>query len=198
MTFKQRVRVKNNKQQGVILIVALVMLLVMTVAGVTTMTGSTLQEKIAGNQRQQMVSRINADQGLRAAEAYLDSLHPGKTINSAVLGAEATSNQGLYTVVAPVSGGIAMPLGFEDDRTNSINWLPDNSVAVPNEDNVLSRYVIEYMGDFDEFNFELDGDIGNTTVSSKRKVFRITAIGFGNNSNVFSVLESYYFEASQQ
>ena len=187
----------KRQQRGVILIVALIMLLVMTVAGVTTMTGSTLQEKIAGNQRQQMTARINADQGLKAAETYLDSLHPGRSINKALLQSQFSSTNGLYTAIAPLNGGVAIELEF--DRVDRSEWTIDNSIAVPNETNVLSRYAIEYLGGISEEGFVLEDDkSGEPGESSKRKVFRITAIGFGNNSNVFSILESYYFEESQQ
>jgi type IV pilus assembly protein PilX len=188
----------RDKQQGVILIVALVMLLVMTIAGVTTMTGSTLQEKIAGNQRQQMTARINADQGLKAAENYLDSLHPGRSINSVLLQSQFESIDGLYTAATPTNGAVLMELPFVNARTDNTSWLNNNSIAVPSEGNVLSRYVIEYMGAFNEVDLALEGDISGDKNASKRKVFRITAIGFGGNVNVYSVLESYYFEASQQ
>lgn len=185
----------KRQQQGVILIVALIMLLVMTVAGVTTMTGSTLQEKIAGNQRQQMTARINADQGLKAAETYLDSLHPGNSINTTLLQSEFSSTNGLYTEVAPLGGGVAIPLAF--DRLDRASWTTSNSVAVPNETNVLSRYTIEYVGAINEEGFaNLDDKSGEPDDASLRKIFRITAIGFGDNANVFSILESYYFERS--
>jgi type IV pilus assembly protein PilX len=182
-----------RQEQGVILIVALIMLLVMTVTGVTTMTGSTLQERIAGNQRQQLVARINADQGLKAAETYLDSLHPGESILSTLLQQEFSSTDGLYTAIAPLSGAIAMPLGFE--RVNEGEWTAQNSIAVVRDGDTVSRYVIEYMGSFKESGI---GSVDARDVAlDERKVFRITAIGFGNNTNVFSVLESYYFEEGQ-
>lgn len=63
-----------GRNKGVILIVALVMLLVMTSLGVTTMSGSVLQERIASNHRQQYMARANAEAALKAAENYLNGL----------------------------------------------------------------------------------------------------------------------------
>lgn len=198
--FNQAKSIKTKKtlityrqEQGVILIVALIMLLIMTVTGVTTMTGSTLQEKIASNQRQQLVARINADQGLKAAETYLDSLHPGSFINTTLLQSEFSTTNGLYTEVAPLNGVTATPLNF--DRVDDNSWTDLNSISVIDGESTVARYVIEYMGSFYESNTHSQ-DLNDPSLD-QRKVFRITAIGFGNNANVFSVLESYYFEASQ-
>ena len=194
-TLAYALRAKRH-QQGVILIVALIMLLVMTVAGVTTMSGATLQERIAGNQRQRAVSRINADRALRAAEAYLNTLHGDTSMSTSSIktdffGEGTADADGLYVAEAITGGGITKPLTL--DRLDASAWTVDNSIAVPNEANVNSRYVIEYLGSFDEFGF----GSGNLNLSL-RKVFRITSIGYGDNTNVVSILESRYLEASQQ
>lgn len=172
------------------------MLLVMTVAGVTTMSGATLQERIAGNQRQRAVSRINADRALRAAEAYLNTLHGDTSMSTGSIktdffGEGTVDADGLYVTEAITGGGNTKPLTL--DRLDASAWTVDNSIAVPNEGNVNSRYVIEYLGSFDEFGFSF----GNQD-PSLRKVFRITSIGYGDNTNVVSILESRYLEASQQ
>ncbi len=200
---------RHQSQRGVIIVVALVMLLIMTVAGVTTMTGATLQERIAGNQRQRAVSRINADRALRVAESYLDSLHgtrsmPGVAVQTDFLGNGLVDADGLYLAESIVGGGLAKPLTL--DRLDESTWTVDNSIAVPSEANVTSRYVIEYLGGFDSNQFAINDNSGDqqdaivtrNASASQRKVFRITAIGFGNNTNVVSILESYYLEASQQ
>lgn len=199
-------------ERGVILIVALVMLLVMTVAGVTTMTGATLQERIAGNQRQRLVARINADRALKVAEAYLSGLSATSYIDTAQArtdfsGLGSVDDDGLYTTQAFEGESTVKPLTFE--RIDEDAWNAGNSIAVPNEDNVTSRYVIEYLGGFDPSGYsrgqnDLSGDDaekgqarGDNSISA-RKVFRITAIGYGANTNVVSVLESYYMEAAKQ
>jgi type IV pilus assembly protein PilX len=174
------------------------MLSIMTLVGVTTMTGSTLQERIAGNQRQKMLARANADRGLRAAETVLDGLHFGGFMRSKKLQETFDSTNGLYSVEPIVNNNSAKPLSFVDTRVNRTAWNSSNSVAVPNEDNVLSRYVIEYMGATSGSAFFLDGNFddgfGGKDDLTKRKVFRITAIGFADNPSIYSVLESYYFE----
>ncbi|EGG95506.1 hypothetical protein IMCC1989_2500 [gamma proteobacterium IMCC1989] len=195
-----------TKQKGVVLIVALVMLLIMTVAGVTTMTGATLQERIAGNQRQQMIARGNADRVLKEAEAILDTLDDNSSFNLAITHAQfAPANDGLYMAVSLDSGMAAQPLDPLFDRSNLTDWnnSPNNSAASVNGG---GRYIIEYMGaeNFEEYNFDSgpsydNSDIGSGDggLNSNRKVFRITAMGVGNDGNVATILESYYLEAAK-
>lgn len=191
-----------KRESGVILIVALVMLLIMTVTGVTTMTGATLQERIAGNQRQKLVARSNADAALRVAEAYLDSKQPNGHMTSSELnldffGGGVIDSDGLYTTNPITHGGVVNAPAF--DRVNG-DWTVDNSIAVPDEANVSGRYIIEYMGRFDPNGFGGSKDYKkeNSSEAGFRRVFRITALGFGNDNNVISILESYYLEAGQQ
>ena len=192
--------IPTNKQQGVVLVVALVMLLIMTVAGVTTMTGATLQERIAGNQRQQLVARTNVDLVLRQAEAFLEGLHGGNgRFNTVQLAnAFAANNDGLYTEIN--LGGIVQQLGF--DRVVDTGWNDNNSVRVPVAPGPLvGRYIIQYIGSgvFTDLPGDGYGDgnnYENPPAADKRKVFRITVMGVGNDANVISIVESYFFEGA--
>jgi len=191
--------IPTNKQQGVVLVVALVMLLIMTVAGVTTMTGATLQERIAGNQRQQLVARTNVDLVLRQAEAFLEGLHGvnGRFNSEQLANAFAANNDGLYTEIN--LEGIVQQLGF--DRVVDTGWNDNNSVRVPVAPGPLvGRYIIQYIGSaiftnvpYGE-NTSPDSLPGDGDDASKRKVFRITVMGVGNDANVISIVESYFFE----
>lgn len=57
-----------NKQTGSALIISLLMLLVMTLLGVTSMSTSTLEEKMAANDRNQKVAFQNSETTLVASE----------------------------------------------------------------------------------------------------------------------------------
>ena len=59
------------KERGTVLIFSLVMLLLLTILGVTAVTTSSLQEKMAGNMRDQYVAAHAADSVLREGEAWL-------------------------------------------------------------------------------------------------------------------------------
>ena len=61
----------RQKQKGAVLLVCLVMLLVLTVIGVSSMSSSTLQERMAGGARDYNQAFQAAEASLRVGEAYV-------------------------------------------------------------------------------------------------------------------------------
>ena len=62
-----------NNQKGAVLAISLIILLLMTIIGVSAMRSTTLQEKMAGNLRDYNVAFQAAEAALRDAEKYLFS-----------------------------------------------------------------------------------------------------------------------------
>ncbi len=184
---------KRSLQKVITLIVALVMLLVMTTAGITIISGSTLQERIAGNQRHKVLSRLNADAALLAAENFLDALHPNSAFSTQELVTQFAGNDGLYTSVTLVGGAVLdpAPAGLRD---GTVAWTVDNSEPDSASD---QRYIIEYMGTLDDSGYGGATMLNEQSLDSSRKVFRITAWGSSNDNNIESIVEAYYLEASQ-
>lgn len=65
----------SHSQQGSVLIISLVILLVMTLLGVSAMTGSGLQERMVGNQKQAIGASMAAEAGAITAVRWLQA-HP--------------------------------------------------------------------------------------------------------------------------
>jgi type IV pilus assembly protein PilX len=63
----------GSRQRGAALIVAMVMLLVMTLLGVTAIRSTTLQERMAGNLRDSNLAFQAAERALREGEEFLRS-----------------------------------------------------------------------------------------------------------------------------
>jgi len=64
----------NKKQQsGIALVISLIMLLLLTIIGVTAMRVTGLEEKMAGNSKDQNVAFQAAEISLRDSEAWLDA-----------------------------------------------------------------------------------------------------------------------------
>jgi len=63
-----------HRQAGAVLIVSLLMLLIMTLLGITAMNSTTLEEKMAGNMRDRNTAMQASEAALKAAEAALDAL----------------------------------------------------------------------------------------------------------------------------
>lgn len=199
-----------NHQKGVIIVVALIMLLVMTGVGVTVMSGATLQERMAGNSRQLLIARANAESALREAEFALNSLDTTGLENFISLfdSSSTTKEEGYYIDVptghfsALVQASNPTPSGFA--ALASSDWPSDTSLSqavvktlsksdspASSQSGTAARYIIEYIGSRTTTlqNINLGASTAEATPSF---IFRITAIGYGANTKISSVLQSIY------
>lgn len=73
----------KNKQNGVVLIISMIMLLMMTLLGVTAMKTALMEEKMAGNSRDTSLAFQAAETGLRDAEVWIanEVNEPQKTVS---------------------------------------------------------------------------------------------------------------------
>jgi type IV pilus assembly protein PilX len=79
----------KNKEQGSVLLVCLVMLLALTFIGLSSMTNSTMQERIVGGARDQNVAFQAAEAALRAGEDVAVGMVASHLAYSALLPADA-------------------------------------------------------------------------------------------------------------
>jgi type IV pilus assembly protein PilX len=71
MIMPNKCKTSSKQQQGAVLIVSLLILLVLTLLGVTAMQNTTLEERMAGNTRDLQIALNAAEAGLRAGEEAL-------------------------------------------------------------------------------------------------------------------------------
>ena len=176
----------DRKQRGAALVVSLIILLIMTVIGVTSMRGSVLEEKMAGNARQAMVASHAAEASLRAGETWIiaNVKNPGDLVQF------SNGTLGLYSQRDP----LLLP-GFDiyDDSA----WA-GNSVSVgltgiipPGglKNQLVSQdpaYIVEYIGRVGPPPLNYDKP------DPRQYAFRITAIGWGEDANAHFLAESYF------
>jgi len=180
------------RQRGAVLVVSLLILLVMTVLGVAAMGSTTLQERMANNNRQQQVAFQAAEAALRAAETFL-----GNTISDATA-LRTNFNSvvpvaGLYAERAPMTGVATYPLPAGFDIYDDNDWLAAGSaVEVISLTSVTQRprYIIEYVGRVGA----PPNDYSGKKPDTRQFGFRITAIGWGEGAapNARYLLQSSY------
>ncbi len=176
----------RHRQQGVALIMAMVFLMILTIIGVTVMSTTSLQEKMAGNVQDKHSAFQAAESALRAGEALVDTWTP------ATLPDFSVNTDGFYL---PQPGGTA-------PWWDTIDWLagPGNSAhamatAVAG---VASQptYIIEDLG-------ALPGTSGGTSslvsgfappsaTAGGANMYRVTARGLGRTNSAISVVQSVY------
>jgi len=161
-----------QKQQGIALVISLIMLLLMTLLSVSSMKSTILEEKMAGNYKNRNTAFQSAEAGLRAGETYLAT--------TIVLPLFDGSTTGLYQ---PTSSG--------NSRWNVVDW--DNAAEVIAYVGALSdvptnpKYIIEELAPVNEGGGSLE--VGTAL---ENRFYRITTEATGNTDNAVVMLQSTY------
>jgi len=161
----------KTNEQGAVLIVALIMLLVLTIIGVAVMESSVIEEKMAGNFSDRNEAFQAAEFSLRNAENWLANVSEAPIAG--------TGRVKKHDALA--SPGVSNWWGGRDKAWWVTNGQ-DTLVSITNaEDN--PHYVIE------EYDEVCDGD--QIIESECAFVFRITAVAWGGK-NTQVILQSLY------
>lgn len=159
----------HTREHGAALIVALMMLLVMTVLGITAARTTNLQERMAGNLRDNNLAFQSAERALREGETFLRgaTLPPFTGVN------------GLLTMQD--DAGLASFWATYDWATNSRTATGMTDVSAD------PLYVVEELPPLPEAGgserFGALPDIG---------FYRITAQGVGGSADAVTILQSTY------
>jgi type IV pilus assembly protein PilX len=166
-----------SRSRGAALIVALLLLLVMTILGVTAMSSSTMQGFMSSSYQQQ---------------------------TSALAGVENVLLEGEFEVETLVADGVGSPppsyyLNLLDENTDEFeatsgaeeDWLIGSPVSQTiGEFDIPGRYMIEYLGEF-----EVPGESiaeGGALEDSRIHVFRVSARGAEAQRGGLRIVQSLY------
>ena len=167
----------KTQQQGVVLVVTLVTLLILTLLGTSSIQMTSLSETMARNSVDSSVALRSAEAAIQTAEAVVEA--------ETVITAYEANADGKYE--ANAVGEIAR---WEDDA----NWTDTNSVAADYSDGQdQPRYMIEFVGTIvsDDDRLNLDNVAGGSG-ADRTQVFRVTAQGVGKTAAAKVLLQSYY------
>jgi len=167
-----------RRQQGAVLIISLMFLLIMTLIGVTAMQSTTMEEKMAGNVRDHNLAFQAAEAALRDAETYIETV---------VSTAAFDDTNGRFSATST-----SLP-----DASASATWASDNTSRAYSGTiggvNTQPRYFIQHIADISGGASTLNvGGYGAATSGGDTSLFRITARGTGGSDNSQVVLRSHY------
>jgi type IV pilus assembly protein PilX len=186
---------KNKKNQlGATLVVGLILLLVMTLIGVTSMKTTALEEKMAGSLRNNVLAQSGVESALRHAENFLWSYFADS--NGLELIADESATFGVYTLDSPQA------LTFRQSK----QWVNigtehtfDFTTATGNASLASRpRYVIEEINTGSDGNyfapptFGYGGGSGSDGNSGILRIFRITARSFSGDGKIIAKAESIF------
>lgn len=161
----------QSRQQGVVLITGLIFLVMMTLLGVTAMQMTVLEEKMAGNLRDENLAFQAAEAALREGELFLEQI---------TLPAFDGAN-GLYHHAShPAPDPIAWSGWTTSGRTTSANI--QGVASQP-------RYIIEQLVSIP---MGSGGSIQQSATSLTSNMYRVTARGVGGTETAVVVLQSVY------
>jgi type IV pilus assembly protein PilX len=161
----------QSRQQGVVLITGLIFLVMMTLLGVTAMQMTVLEEKMAGNLRDENLAFQAAEAALREGELFLEQI---------TLPAFDGAN-GLYHHAShPAPDPIAWSGWTTSGRTTSANI--QGVASQP-------RYIIEQLVSIP---LGSGGSIQQSATSLTSNMYRVIARGVGGTETAVVVLQSAY------
>lgn len=147
----------RTAERGAALVFSLIFLLILTVLGVTAMTTSSLQEKMAGNLRDQFMAMESVESAVRAGERWL---YDYRTTFGAASGPPLTACPGSNSSANPdvwtsncVAGGIDAQLD---------SWWTAGTVAY-NSSGLGAAYPINEVAAQPRYFIELTQEVGPPT-----------------------------------
>jgi type IV pilus assembly protein PilX len=161
-------------ERGATLFVALMFMLILTIFGVTAVTTSTLQEKMAANLKDQQMAFQNAETALREAEAWLSTLtEPPPVITGPLGGSDAVWPQMAQDLTGP-----GIDLGW---------WSTNGYAAIPDPNSRGAYFIIEERGQTPITNVHGVGP-DRTTIF----YYRVSAYGAGVTALSSSVTQTTF------
>jgi len=163
-----------SRHDGSALIVSLLILVVMTLIGITAVSTSGLEERMAGNVRDDQVAFQAAEIALRGAEADIENL-------ASTAGFNGTNGQYPQDSTLDISPGSSI-------------WTGSNSKVYSGalgDEKSAPRYVIEVLGTQGKSDPVMGGYGTNSGIGAVTS-FRITARGTGISDKSTVILQSYY------
>jgi len=170
-----------SKQQGFVLAFGLLLLLVMSLIGLTMMSSNRLETKLSGGERESAIAFQAAEAALRDGEADIEAIDPADGVAEAFPPASAT-------------GGHVGEDADEPDYFAAATW--DDSLemeqAIPEMPaGGQPRYITKHVGTIKSDSPEIGG-VGDNPPVPTPDIFRVTARGTSRDGASVRLLQSYY------
>jgi type IV pilus assembly protein PilX len=171
----------NHAQQGVALVVSLIILVSLTMLGLTSIQRTTSDLAMAGNQRETGLMFQSAEVGLVTAEDFVENSNTNVDFDDAALG--------LYTVEDKNT------TYFSPNYFAAVTWTGASQTAATSLNAYEQpRYMIEFLGDRSQnplasINI---GGYGTLQTGDIVSIYRSTSRGTGLTGNSFRYVQAYF------
>jgi type IV pilus assembly protein PilX len=174
----------RNRQDGAALVISLILLLILTVIGMSAIQTTTTEERMAGNMRDTQIAFQSAEAVMRDAEQFIEGTVATSAFND---------SNGLFN--NNDSDGTAEP-----DYTATSTWTSSStsraySLSVPGIPAANQpRYFIKHIGaiEIEQGSSKKKGTGKVGGPGTDVELFRITVKGFGASGKSQVILRSHY------
>jgi len=174
-----------NNQKGAVLIVSMIILLLLTMLGVTSMRNTALEERMAGNARDRHVAFEAAESALADAEDFLSTVATTGSFDTDGSDGLYDDNEAFANIETFVDWSGTVP---ERGYRTASSIGTSQGLATP------PKYVIQHVNSYgteaDDTNVG-DG-YGQGTGGGTTGLFRVTARGTGSSDNSVVILQSVF------
>ena len=172
----------TKRQRGAVLIMALLVVVVLTILGVSAMQGAVMEERMAGNAHDHHMAFQSSESGLRDAGDWL----LGLTVRPL---ADATGTNGIYALGNLGNGMMDYAFDWKDSQPGKRTYGTDTSNAAADFSYHAEppRYVVE------ETAFVRDSLDPESAAQGKGKYYyTVSSIGYGGSGSSEAVAQSVY------
>jgi len=175
----------HYKQKGVVLVIGMLMLIVLTLIGLTGMRMTTFEEKMAGNTKDKNTALQAAEAALMTAETYIEN----NIITTGVFDTDGTD--GLYDDSNEKIWNLVDWSGTDSGNDNEVLVYSafDSTYKVKTSPKYIIEHYASNMDEADSLNLD---NYGAGTGAGATEMFRITARGTGLNDNTTVILQTTY------
>lgn len=176
------------RERGVALVMAMAFLLILTLIGVTTLSTTVLEEKMAGNMQDKNTAFQATESALRSGENWLQPLTAMPIFDPLVTDDGLHRQSATSTPVWDATTGVW-------SGTDVVDYTELPGSAAPPSGQLLSnvsqqpQYLIEDMGPVRD---PLGSLKLGTPSRSTRNVFRVTALGSGRSAQAVVMVQSVF------
>jgi type IV pilus assembly protein PilX len=170
----------NSKQKGAALIVSLIILVAMTLLGITSMKGTSTELSMAGNLRESALSFQAAEAGLRNAESVVEASTSAASLTG--------------------STGYIAEFDADPDYLTASSW--SNARSIPDTDMDLAgiatnpkffiKYALKWSNNKLDKGLNKGSGYGGQQPGETAYIFKITSRGSGQTGRSYRTVQSYY------
>ena len=175
----------RQKQSGVVLVIGMLILIVLTILGLSGMRMTAFEEKMSGHAKDKHTAFEAAEAALLAAETFIDTnvITVGNFDTDGTDGLYDDSNEEIWKLVDWAG----------NDSSNDNEAIVHSTFNSTYKVNTSPKYIIEYYGSVVDASDATNlGNYGAGVGAGQTELFRITARGTGATDNAVVILQATY------